>query len=132
HRLAVDKLDAGEMTSRYVVHATEGVVMTPIIIGVLLIGTAVASPSTTAPEASALSNSPSKAAGAEAQASSPKLQPEVGVRTLAFVGDGKVLLSLGTNGSQLWDVSTGKLLRTYNQFPPRRAGELPLVAPFAL
>jgi WD40 repeat protein len=54
------------------------------------------------------------------------------VRTLAFVGDGKKLLSLGTDGSELWDVATGKLLRAYKQFPPRRAGELPLVAPFAL
>src|SRR5262249_7173889 len=66
------------------------------------------------------------------QASRLKLQPDIGVRSLAFVGDGKKLLSLGTDGSELWDVATGKLLRTYKQFPPRRAGELPLVAPFAL
>src|SRR6516165_11431461 len=50
---------------------------------------------------------------------SVRLQADVGVRTLAFVGDGKLLLSLGSNGSQLWDVATGKLLRAYDQFPPR-------------
>jgi WD40 repeat protein len=69
---------------------------------------------------------------ASAVAQVGKLQPEVGVRSLHFAADGKMLLSLGTNGSQLWDVRTGNLLRAYNQFPPRTAGELPLVAPFAL
>jgi WD40 repeat protein len=29
-------------------------------------------------------------------------------------------------------VATGQLLRKYEEFPPRRAGELPLVAPFAI
>jgi WD40 repeat protein len=61
-----------------------------------------------------------------------KFQPDVGVHTLVFVGDGKTLLSLGTDGSQLWDVRTGRLLRADDRFPPRTAGELPLMAPFAL
>jgi WD40 repeat protein len=60
------------------------------------------------------------------------LLAEVGTRTLLFARDGKALLSLGANGSQLWDVRTGKLLRKYDDFPPRRFGELPLAAPFAV
>jgi WD40 repeat protein len=69
---------------------------------------------------------------AKPRSDAEKFQPDVGVHTLVFVGDGKTLLSLGTDGSQLWDVQTGRLVRRYEQFPPRTAGELPLVAPFAL
>jgi WD40 repeat protein len=61
-----------------------------------------------------------------------RFQADVNVHTLVFVGDGKTLLSLGTDGSQLWDVRTGRLLRADDRFPPRTAGELPLIAPFAL
>jgi WD40 repeat protein len=61
-----------------------------------------------------------------------KFHADAGTHALVFVDDGKRLLSLGTDGSQLWDVRTGKLLRADDRFPPRTAGELPLVAPFAL
>jgi WD40 repeat protein len=61
-----------------------------------------------------------------------KFQSEGSVSRLAFAGDGKTLLSLGTDGSQLWEVATGKLLRTYKEFPPRIWGELPLIESFAL
>jgi WD40 repeat protein len=61
-----------------------------------------------------------------------KFKPDASVHTLVFVGDGKRLLSLGTDGSQLWDVPTGKLLRADDRFPPRTAGELPFTAPFAV
>jgi WD40 repeat protein len=63
---------------------------------------------------------------------SGRFQADAGVHGLGFGRDGKTLLSLATEASQLWDVRTGKLLRVYKQFLPKRAGELPLVAPFAL
>jgi WD40 repeat protein len=58
------------------------------------------------------------------------LSAEVGTRQLLFSRDGKTLLSLATDSSQLWEVRTGKLLRKYDDFPPRRFGELPLALPF--
>jgi WD40 repeat protein len=58
-------------------------------------------------------------------------RPDDSVRMLVFASDGKTLLSLGTESGQLWDVSGGKLLRSYDEFPPRTHGELPLIDPFA-
>jgi WD40 repeat protein len=61
-----------------------------------------------------------------------KWHPADTVRMLTFAANGKTLLSLGTESSQLWDVRTGEALRSYDDFPPRTHGELPIFDPFAV
>jgi WD40 repeat protein len=62
----------------------------------------------------------------------PKSPSTAGVRAVLFAGDGKTLLTLGSDSSQLWDVHTAKRVRAYDQFPPHRVGKTPTVPTFAI